>query len=65
MTLIGLVLTLVVIGIALWLFNKYVTTIDPTIKTIINVVVIVVVVLIVLNAFGVLGTLDQPVPRLR
>jgi hypothetical protein len=56
MSLIGLVLTLVVVGILLWLLNNYVPM-DHKIKTIINVVVVIVVILWVLQAFGVLGSL--------
>jgi hypothetical protein len=63
-TIIGLVLTLVVVGVLLWLLETYVPM-DATIKRIIHIVVIVAVVLWLLAAFGVLGSLDQPVPRLR
>ena len=56
MSLIGLVLTLVVVGILLWLLNNYVPM-DHKIKTIINVVVVIVVILWVLQAFGVLCSL--------
>jgi hypothetical protein len=56
MSLIGLILTLVVVGVLLWLLNNYVPM-DPKIKTIINVVIVIVVVIWVLQAFGVLGSL--------
>lgn len=56
MSLIGLILTLVVVGVVLWLLNNYVPM-DPKIKTIINVVVVIVVVVWLLQAFGVLGSL--------
>jgi hypothetical protein len=56
MSLIGLVITLVVIGVLLWLLNNYVPM-DHKIKTIINVVVVIVVILWVLQSFGVLGSL--------
>lgn len=66
MTLLSLVLTLVVIGVLLWLVNTYGSSvIDAKILKIINVVVIVVVVLWLLNVFGVLPILSAPVPRLR
>ena len=58
MSLIGLVLTLVVVGVLLWLLNNYVPT-DHKIKTIINVVVVIVVVIWVLQALGVLGSLQN------
>lgn len=56
MSLIGLILTLVVVGVLLWLLNNYVPM-DAKIKTIINVVVVIVVVVWLLQAFGVLGSL--------
>ena len=56
MSLIGLVLTLVIVGVLLWLINNYVP-LDSKIKTIVNVVVVVAVVIWVLQAFGVLGSL--------
>jgi hypothetical protein len=56
MSLIGLILTLVIVGVLLWLLNNYVPM-DPKIKTIINVVVVIVVVIWLLQAFGVLGPL--------
>jgi hypothetical protein len=56
MSLIGLVLTLVIVGVLLWLLNNYVPM-DSKIKRIINVVVVIVVVVWLLQAFGVLGSL--------
>jgi hypothetical protein len=56
MSLIGLILTLVIVGVLLWLINNYVPM-DRKIKTIINVVVVVVVVIWLLQAFGILGSL--------
>lgn len=63
----GLVLTLVVIGVLLWLLNTYgAPYIDRKILVIINVVVVVCVVLYVLTAFGLFsGAHDIPVPRVR
>jgi hypothetical protein len=55
MSLIGLVLTLVIVGVVLWLINNYVPM-DPKIKTIVNVVVVVVVVIWLLQVFGILGS---------
>jgi hypothetical protein len=52
MSLIGLILALVVVGVLLWLLNNYVPM-DSKIKTIINVVVVI----WLLQAFGVLGSL--------
>ena len=55
MSLIGIVLTLVVVGVLLWLLNNYVPM-DGKIKRIINVVVVVVW---VLQGVGVLGSLQN------
>jgi hypothetical protein len=62
MSLIGLVVTLLVIGVLLWLVNTQVPM-DATIKKIINIVVILCVVLWLLNVFGVMTALQVPVPR--
>ena len=56
MSLIGLILTLVVVGVLLWLLNNYVPM-DGKIKRIINVVVVIVVVIWLLQVFGLLGSL--------
>jgi hypothetical protein len=58
MSLIGLVITLVVVGVLLWLLNTYVPM-DAKIKSIINVLVVVVVVIWLLQAFGILGSLQN------
>lgn len=66
MSLLGLVITLVVVGVLLWLLNTHAAPyIDAKILAIINVVVVIVVVLWLLSVFGLLGAIDQPVPRLR
>jgi hypothetical protein len=51
MSLVGLVVVLVVVGVVLWLINSYIPM-QSTIKKILNAVVIIVVVLWLLNAFG-------------
>jgi hypothetical protein len=56
MPLISIVITLIVIGLLLWLVETYIPM-DAAIKRILNVVVIVVMVLWLLSAFGVLGYL--------
>ena len=58
MSLIGLVLTLVVVGVLLWLLNNYVPM-DGKIKSIINVVVVIVVVVWILQGVGLLGSLQN------
>jgi hypothetical protein len=65
MSLIGLVVTLIVVGVLLWLLETYIPM-DATIKRIIQVVVIICVVLWLLNAFGLFaGMHDVQVPRVR
>lgn len=54
MSLISLVITLIVVGVLLWLVNSYIPM-DAKIKKIINIVVVVAVVLWLLSAFGVIG----------
>jgi hypothetical protein len=56
MSLITIVITLIVIGVLLWLVNTYIPM-DGKIKKILNVVVVVVVILWLLNVFGVWGHL--------
>lgn len=58
MTLVSLVVTLIVVGVLLWLINQYVPM-DAKIKTILNVVVVIVVVLWLLSAFGLIGSLNN------
>ena len=54
MSLISLVVTLIVVGVLLWLVNTYVPM-DAKIKQVLNVVVIIAVVLWLLSAFGLFG----------
>ena len=58
MSLIGVILTLVVVGVLLWLLNNYVPM-DGKIKSIINVLVVIVVVVWVLQGVGLLGSLQN------
>ena len=60
---ISLVVTLIVIGVLLWLVNTYIPM-DGKIKQIINVVVVICVVVWLLSVFGVLGHADIRVPQL-
>ncbi|HEX4350537.1 MAG TPA: Thivi_2564 family membrane protein [Verrucomicrobiae bacterium] len=60
---ISLVITLIVIGVLLWLVNTYIPM-DGKIKQIINVVVVICVVVWLLSVFGVLGHADIRVPQL-
>jgi hypothetical protein len=56
-SLLTLVVTLIVVGILLWLVNTYIPM-DPKIKQILNIVVVIAVVLWLLGAFGLLAGLD-------
>ena len=65
MSLISLVVTLIVIGVLLWLVNTYIPM-DGKIKKILNVVVVICVVVWLLSVFGVIGHAgDIRVPQLR
>jgi hypothetical protein len=65
MSLISLAITLIVVGILLWLVNSYIPM-DGKIKKILNVVVVICVVVWLLSAFGVIGhSGDIQVPRVR
>lgn len=55
MPLFNVIIGLIVVGVLLWLVNKFIPM-DRKIKSILNVIVIIAVVLWLLNAFGVFGT---------
>jgi len=57
MSLLSLVITLIVVGVLLWLVNQYIPM-DAMIKRILNIVVIVVVVIWLLGALGLLPMLS-------
>jgi len=57
MPLINLIITLVVVGVLLWLINSFIPM-QSTIKKILNVVVIIVVIIWLLSAFGVIGPIS-------
>ena len=54
MPLLTTVLTLIVVGVLLWLVNTYIPM-DGKIKQILNIVVVIAVILWLLYGFGVLG----------
>ena len=56
MSLISVVVVLIVVGVLLWLVNRYIPM-DGTIKNILNAVVVIAVVLWLLQAFGLLHSL--------
>lgn len=65
MSLISLVVTLIVVGVLLWLVNTYIPM-DGKIKNILNVVVVICVVIWLLYAFGIISRAgDIRVPRIQ
>lgn len=56
MSLVSLVITLIVVGVLLWLINNYIPM-DGKIKRSLNMTVVVVVVLWILNAMGLIDSL--------
>ena len=65
MSLISLAVTLIVIGVLLWLVNTYIPM-DGKIKKILNVVVVICVVVWLLYAFGILYRSSEiRVPQVR
>ena len=65
MSLISLIVTLIVIGVLLWLVNNYIPM-DGKIKKILNVVVVICVVIWLLYAFGIINhSSDIRVPQVR
>jgi hypothetical protein len=56
MPLLQIVITLVVVGVLLWLINRFIPM-QGTIKSILNVVVVICVVIWLLNIFGILSSL--------
>jgi hypothetical protein len=56
MDLISLVVTLIVVGVLLWLINNYIPM-DSKIKKILNIVVVVVVVIWLLNGLGLMESI--------
>jgi hypothetical protein len=65
MPLVNVVLTLVVVGVLLWLINTYIPM-QSTIKSILNAVVVIAVILWLLYGFGIIsnsGTVSVPVVK--
>ncbi len=56
MSLISLIITIVVVGLLLWVINSFIPM-ESRIKSILNVVVIIVLVLWLLQSFGIIGSL--------
>jgi len=65
MSLVYLVVTLIIVGVLLWLVNNFIPM-DGRIKSILNAVVVICVVIWLLFAFGILDRVgDIRVPRVR
>jgi hypothetical protein len=65
MPLLNVVLTLVVVGVILWLINTYIPM-QSTIKSILNIVVVIAVILWLLYGFGIIsntGGISVPVVK--
>jgi hypothetical protein len=58
MPLIQVLVVLIVVGVILWLINRFIPM-AGSIKTILNAVVVIAVVLWLLSVFGVLGSLSN------
>jgi hypothetical protein len=58
MPLLSVVITLIVIGVLLWLVNSFIPM-QGTIKGILNLVVVIVVILWLLNVFGILHHISR------
>jgi hypothetical protein len=58
MSLISVLVTLIIVGVLLWLVNTYIPM-DGKIKKILNVVVVIALILWLLSAFGIIGSLSH------
>jgi len=65
MTLVGIVVVLVVVGLGLWLINTYIPM-AGAIKSLLNIVVFVVVAIWLLQVFGLIGHINGlQIPNLK
>ena len=65
MSILSVVVVLCVVGVLLWLVNRFLPM-QPPFKTLVNVVVVIAVVIWLLSAFGVLGSISGArLPRVR
>ena len=58
MPLLTVIITLIVVGVLLWLVNQFIPM-ASSIKSILNAVVVIVVVLWLLNVFGIFNTVSH------
>jgi hypothetical protein len=65
MTLVGIVVVLVVVGLVLWIINTYIPM-AGAIKSLLNIVVFVVVLIWLLQGFGLIGHINGvTIPNLK
>jgi hypothetical protein len=57
MNLVSIVVVLVVVGLMLWLINRYIPMAGP-IKSLLNIVVFIVVLIWILQVFGLIGPIN-------
>jgi hypothetical protein len=58
MSLLSIIVTIVIVGVLLWVVNSFIPM-DGKIRKILNVVVVILLILWLLQAFGVLGSLGN------
>lgn len=58
MSLLTLIVVIIVVGVLLWLVNRYVPM-DGTVKTILNVVVIIILIVWILKATGLFASISN------
>lgn len=58
MSILSILLTLIIVGVIMWLINSYIPM-DNKIKNILNIVVIILIVIWLLRLFGVWGAMSN------
>lgn len=64
MTIAGLLILFIVVGVVMWLINTYIPM-QPAIKNLMNIAIVVVMVLYLLAGFGLIGPLNAPIRPIR
>ncbi|MGD0290222.1 MAG: Thivi_2564 family membrane protein [Candidatus Binataceae bacterium] len=65
MTLVGIIVVLVVVGLIMWLINTYIPM-AGAIKSLLNIVVFIVVLIWILQTFGLIGPINgMHIPSLK
>ncbi len=59
MTLLGLIVLFIIVGVVMYLVNTYIPMAQP-IKNLLNIAVVIVLVLYLVSAIGLLGPLNTP-----